>query len=151
MSRFDTVLRYSVGTHDDYDGTNAEPVCHGVKPLHNEQDYDWAIREVARYFETEPAPGTPDGDRFEVLSTLIKESERKHFATSRGDPIDVLHFAIESMDKSQAALADLIGRNRASEILNRVRPLPVEMIRTISKEWNIPIEALTAPYELTRE
>ena len=27
-----------------------------VKPLHNEQDYDWAIREVASYFEAEPAP-----------------------------------------------------------------------------------------------
>ena len=51
-----------------------------VKPLHNEQDYDWAIREVIRYFEAEPVPGTADGDRFEVLSTLIKEYEDKLFA-----------------------------------------------------------------------
>jgi HTH-type transcriptional regulator / antitoxin HigA len=57
-----------------------------VKPLHNEQDYDWAIREVARYFETEPAPGTPDGDRFEVLSTLIREYEDRHFVATCGDP-----------------------------------------------------------------
>ena len=121
-----------------------------VKPLHNEQDYDWAIREVARYFETEPAPGTADGDRFEVLSTLIREYEDKHFAMRRGDPVDVLHFAIASMGKSQAELANLIGRNRASEILNRVRPLTLDMIRTISREWNIPIDALAAPYELAR-
>ena len=121
-----------------------------VKPLHNERDYDWAIREVTRYFENEPAPGSADGDRFEVLSTLIKEYEDRHFATSRGDPVDVLHFAIESMGKSQAELAALIGRNRASEILNRVRPLTLEMIRTISREWNIPIDALTAQYELAR-
>ena len=84
------------------------------------------------------------------LSTLIKEYEDKHFATRHGDPVDVLHFAIESMGKSQAQLANLIGRNRASEILNRVRPLTLEMIRIISKEWNIPIDALTAPYQLTR-
>lgn len=121
-----------------------------VKPIHNEQDYDWAVREVTRYFEAEPVPGTADGDRFEVLSTLIKEYEDKHFATRHGDPVDVLHFAIESMGKSQAQLANLIGRNRASEILNRIRPLTLEMIRTISKEWNIPIDALTAQYELTR-
>ena len=121
-----------------------------VKPLHNEQDYDWAIREVTSYFEAEPAPGTADGDRFEVLSTLIKEYEDKHFATRHGDPVDVLHFAIESMGKSQAQLANLIGRNRASEILNRIRPLTLEMIRTISKEWNIPIGALTAQYKLAR-
>ncbi|WP_448044714.1 helix-turn-helix domain-containing protein [Bradyrhizobium liaoningense] len=121
-----------------------------VRPLHNEQDYDWAIREVSRYFEVEPTPGTPDGDRFEVLSSLIKEYEDNHFATTHGDPIDVLHFAIESMGRSQAELAALIGRNRASEILNRVRPLTLEMIRTISREWNIPVGALTAQYELGR-
>ena len=121
-----------------------------VRPLHNEQDYDWAIREVTRYFDSEPVPGTADGDRFEVLSTLIKEYEDKHFATLHGDPVDVLNFAIESLGKSQAELAHLIGRNRASEILNRVRPLTLDMIRTISKEWNIPIEALTSPYDLAR-
>jgi HTH-type transcriptional regulator / antitoxin HigA len=119
-----------------------------VKPLHNEQDYDWAIREVARYFEAEPALGTDDGDRFEVLSTLIKEYEDTHFATPYGDPVDVLHFAIESMGRTQTDLANLIGRNRASEILNRVRPLTLDMIRTISEEWHIPIDALTAQYEL---
>ena len=121
-----------------------------VKPLHNERDYDWAIREVTRYFDSEPVPGTADGDRFEVMSTLIREYEDKHFATPHGDPVDVLDFAIESMGKSQAELANLIGRNRASEILNRVRPLTLDMIRTISKEWNIPIEALTPQYDLAR-
>jgi len=121
-----------------------------VKPLHNEQDYDWAIHEVTRYFDSEPVPGSADGDRFEVLSTLIKEYEDKHFATPHGDPVDVLDFAIESMGKSQTELANLIGRNRASEILNRIRPLTLDMIRTISKDWNIPIEALTSPYDLAR-
>jgi HTH-type transcriptional regulator / antitoxin HigA len=121
-----------------------------VKPLHNDQDYDWAIREVTRYFETEPAIGSDDGNRFEVLSTLIKEYEDKHFSTPHGDPVDVLYFAIESMGKTQAELGNLIGRNRASEILNRVRPLTLEMIRTISAEWRIPIDALTPQYELAR-
>ena len=121
-----------------------------VKPLHNERDYDWAIREVSRYFEAEPEPGTADGDRFEVLSTLIKAYEDKHFAMKHGDPVDVLHFAIDSMGRSQAELAGLIGRNRASEILNRVRPLTLDMIRTISQEWSLPIEALAVRYDLTQ-
>ncbi|HEX7791100.1 MAG TPA: XRE family transcriptional regulator [Afipia sp.] len=122
-----------------------------VRPLHTEQDYEWALREVARYFETQPAPGTEDGDRFEVLSTLLKDYEDTHIEMPHVDPIGVLHFAIESMGKTQADLARLIGRNRASEILNRVRPLTLDMIRTISKEWNIPVESLTASYALARE
>ncbi|WKA27358.1 helix-turn-helix domain-containing protein [Bradyrhizobium roseum] len=119
-----------------------------VRPLHNERDYDWAIREISRYFDAEPTPGTADGDRFEVLSTLIKAYEDEHFVTKHGDPVDVLHFAIESMGRTQAELAALIGRNRASEILNRVRPLTLDMIRTISREWNLPIEALASRYDL---
>jgi HTH-type transcriptional regulator/antitoxin HigA len=65
----------------------------GIRPLHEEQDYDWAIREAAHYFEVDPALGTA-GNRFEVLSILIKDYEDKHFAMSHGDPVDVLRFAI---------------------------------------------------------
>lgn len=121
-----------------------------VRPLHNEQDHDWAMNEVAIYFENQPDIGSPEGNRFEVLTTLIKEYEEKNFAMPHADPIDVLNFAIESMGRSQTDLGNLIGRNRASEILNRVRPLTLDMIRKISAEWKLPIELLTVPYDLTR-
>lgn len=121
-----------------------------VRPLHNERDYDWAIDEVTRYFDDQPSFGTPDGDRFEILTALIRAYEEKYFEMPRVDPIDVLNFAIESMGRSQAELGNLIGRNRASEILNRIRPLTLDMIRDISEEWNIPIELLTPRYDLAR-
>ena len=121
-----------------------------VRPLHNERDYDWAIDEVTRYFDDQPSFGTPDGDRFEILTALIRAYEEKYFEMPRVDPIDVLNFAIESMGRSQAELGNLIGRNRASEILKRIRPLTLDMIRDISEEWNIPIELLTPRYDLAR-
>lgn len=55
-----------------------------VRPLHSEQDYDWAVGEVTRYFDNEPAPGSPDSDRFEVLAALIKEYEDKNFEMPQG-------------------------------------------------------------------
>jgi HTH-type transcriptional regulator/antitoxin HigA len=123
-----------------------------VRPLHTESDYNWALAEIARYFETQPAPRSAEGNRFEVLSVLIKEYEDRHFRIPRhSDPVDVLHFAIDSMGKSQAELAALIGRNRASEILNRERRLTLDMIRTISVAWHLPIETLTGAYEIKRE
>ena len=123
-----------------------------VRPLHTEQDYDWALAQVARYFDHQPAPGTADGDRFEVLSTLIKEYEDTHFEIPQADPIEVLRFAIESMGRSQSDLANLIGsRSRASELLNKNRRLTLDMMRTISVAWRIPIEVLTPHYELARE
>ena len=109
-----------------------------------------AIDEVTRYFDDQPSFGTPDGDRFEILTALIRAYEEKYFEMPRVDPIDVLNFAIESMGRSQAELGNLIGRNRASEILKRIRPLTLDMIRDISEEWNIPIELLTLRYDLAR-
>ena len=114
-----------------------------VRPLHTEQDYDWVLAEVARYFDHQPAQRTGDGDRFEVMSTLIKEYEDTHFEISQADPIEVLRFAIESLGKSQSDLAKLIGsRSRASEVLNKNRRLTLDMMRTISAAWGIPIEVL---------
>lgn len=123
-----------------------------VRALHNEADYEWALDQIERYFDDQPRPGTPEGDRFDVLSALIKHYEDEHYALPEADPIDVLHFAIDNMGRSQADLARILGsRSRASEILNRKRPLTLDMIRAISAEWNLPIETLTGAYELARE
>jgi HTH-type transcriptional regulator / antitoxin HigA len=123
-----------------------------VRPLRTEADYEWALKEVEPYFDNPPQPGTAEADRFDVLSTLIEKYEDAQFAIPRADPVDVLHFAIETMGRSQADLARIIGsRPRASEILSRKRPLTLDMIRAISAEWKLPIETLTGAYELARE
>jgi len=53
-----------------------------VRPLRNEDDYDWALAEIARYFDDQPDVGSPDGDRFEVLATLIEAYEDRHYPIS---------------------------------------------------------------------
>lgn len=123
-----------------------------IRALHTEADYEWALKEIERYFENQPSPGTPEGDRFDVLSTLLKNYEDEHHDIPDADPIDILNFAIEELGRSQADLARIFGsRPRASEILNRKRALTLEMIRKISEEWHLPIEALSGAYELTRD
>ncbi|MFZ2663471.1 MAG: transcriptional regulator [Rhodoferax sp.] len=39
-----------------------------IRPIRTEDDYKTALREVSAYFDNEPAPGTPDGDRFEIMT-----------------------------------------------------------------------------------
>ena len=72
-----------------------------VRAIHNQTDYEWALKEVEPYFENEPNPGSADGDRFEVLIDLIKAYEDKTFNIPEADPINILHFAIE-FDGSRA-------------------------------------------------
>jgi|BarGraIncu00222A_1022003.scaffolds.fasta_scaffold19473_4 HTH-type transcriptional regulator/antitoxin HigA len=122
-----------------------------VRAIHNQTDYEWALKEVGPYFENEPHPGSGDGDRFEVLINLIRAYEDKTFSIPEADPIAILHFAMESMGKERSDLSRMFGRSRASDIINRRRPLTLQQIRTISAEWRLPIETLTPTYELARE
>jgi HTH-type transcriptional regulator/antitoxin HigA len=122
-----------------------------VRPIRSEADYRWALDEIEPYFQTPPAHGSAAADRFDVLSALIENYERDNVEIPDADPIDILHFAMESMGHSQPELSALLNSSpRASEILNRRRKLTLDMIRKISDAWSIPIEALTQEYELAR-
>ncbi len=114
-----------------------------VRNLKTEADYDWALAEIAPYFEHEPAPGTQDADRFDVLATLIEAYEAKHWRIDAPDPVAAIEAAMERMHLKQADLAQLIGsRSRASEIMARKRPLTMNQARLLHEEWHIPAEAL---------
>jgi len=119
-----------------------------VRAIRTGEDYEWALREVEQYFDDVPEPGTPEADRFDVLSALIERYEMQEFGVPDADPVEVLEFAMESMGRTQAQLGHLITRSRATEVMKRRRKLTLEMIRTISGAWNIPVAALVAAYPI---
>ena len=122
-----------------------------VRMLRNAADHAWAVTEYERYFDREPAPGTQDADRFELLGLVIRDYEERTWPIADADPVDLLRFAIDDMGRSQAELSQLLGsRSRASEVLNRKRPLTLDMVHRISAAWHIPLEALARPYPLDR-
>lgn len=122
-----------------------------VRPLRSEDDYDWALAEIARYFDKPPRPGTADADRFDLLAAVIEAYEAKHWAIEPADAIDAIRYRMETGGYTQADLARLLGsRPRASEVMNRKRALTIPMAYKLYREWNIPAEALIRPYHLDR-
>ena len=118
-----------------------------IKPIKTNADYEAALKEIERLFEAEP--GTPQGDRLEVLTTLVEAYEDKHFAIPAPDPIEAIQYFMESRDLTRRDLEPYLGsRARVSEILNRKRPLSLEMIRDLNKGLGIPAEVLIKPYRL---
>ncbi len=118
-----------------------------IKPIKTHADYEAALKEIERLFEAEP--GTPQGDRLEVLATLVEAYEDKHFAIPAPDPIEALQYFMESRNLSRRDLEPYLGsRARVSEILNRQRPLSLEMIRELNQGLGIPAEVLIKPYRL---
>jgi HTH-type transcriptional regulator/antitoxin HigA len=54
-----------------------------IRPSQSQADYDWAMAEIARYFENGPEVSSPEGDRFDVLATLIEAYEEKDSGGNR--------------------------------------------------------------------
>jgi len=95
-----------------------------MRPIHNEADYKAAMREVSAFFENEPELQSPEGDRFEVLLTLVEAYETKHFLIDLPDPVEAIKFRMEQSGLTPKDLVPMIGRlNRVYGVLNRKRSL----------------------------
>jgi len=117
-----------------------------IRPIKTEADYEAALAEIEKLFEAEP--GTLEGDRLEILTTLVEAYEEAHYPIPFPDPIEAIHYYMESRGLGRRDLEPYLGsRARVSEILNRKRPLSLEMIRRLNKELDIPAEILIEPYE----
>ena len=116
-----------------------------IRPIRTETDYQAALQEVERLFEA--SPNTPEGERLEILTTLIEAYEERHHDIPRPDPIAAILYTMESRGLSRRDLEPYIGsRARVSEILSRKRPLSIEMIRKLHAGLGIPAEVLIQPY-----
>jgi HTH-type transcriptional regulator/antitoxin HigA len=117
-----------------------------IRPIHTEEDYKIVMREMSAFFENEPEPGSPEGDRFEVLLTLVEAYESKHFPIELPDPVEAIKFRMEQSGLTPKDLVPMIGRlNRVYEILNRKRSLTLSMIWKLHNELGIPAESLIRP------
>jgi HTH-type transcriptional regulator / antitoxin HigA len=119
-----------------------------IHPIRNDNDHAAAISEIEKLWGA--AAGTEEGDKLDILATLVEKYEETRWPNvDISDPIDLLNYAIEELGHSQAELAELLGsRSRASELLNRRRPLTVEMIHKISEAWKIPADLLVKPIRI---
>ena len=112
-----------------------------IKPIRNEADYDAALEAIDGLMGA--APETPDGAALEVLVTLVEAYEAERWPMEAPDPVSMIEHAMEARGFRQRDLATLIGSQpRASEILNRRRPLTLPMIRALSREWKLPADML---------
>jgi len=115
-----------------------------IKPIRTEEDYFAALGEVESLMSAEF--GTPEGDRLDVLATLVEAYEAKHYPIEVADPIEAIKFEMERKGLTVKDLEPMIGRtNRVYEVLNRVRPLTLPMIWRLHDGLGIPAEILIQP------
>lgn len=116
-----------------------------IRPIHTQADYKATLKDIAVLMESDPAAGTPDGDRLDVLVTLVQAYEARQYPIDAPDPVEAIKFRMEQSGLSVKDLEPLIGKsNRVYEVLNRKRPLTLAMIRRLHSGLGIPAEVLIA-------
>ncbi|HEX9686677.1 MAG TPA: transcriptional regulator [Burkholderiales bacterium] len=120
-----------------------------LRPIRSKREHQAALKEAEALWN---APeGTPEADRLEVLTLLIEAYEREHFPIEDPDPIDFLQHIMEARGLARKDLEPYIGsRARVAEVLNRVRPLTLEMIRNLSDGLELPADVLIRGYRVKR-
>src|SRR5438132_13586479 len=122
---------------------------HDIKPIRTKKDYEAALAEVERLWGAKS--GTPDGDRLDVLATLIDAYEVVHYPMDPPDPIEAIKFRMEQQGLTRKDLEGILGtRTRVAEVLNRRRGLSINMIRRLHEKLGISAEVLLRPTRTRR-
>jgi len=112
-----------------------------IKPIRTKSDHRAALKEIEGLMNAKA--GTPDGERLDVLATLVEAYERRHFPMDLPDPVEAIKFRMEQCGLGPKDLVPMIGQlNRVYEILSRKRPLTLPMIRALHQQLGIPSELL---------
>ncbi len=113
-----------------------------IKPIRTEVDYQAALKEIEKLVES--LPGTPEGDRMDVLVTLVEAYEAKLFPIPEpDDPVEVLEYYMESRGLNRSDLIPYLGsKERVSEVLNHKRRLSLKMIQKLHTGLGIPADLL---------
>ena len=118
-----------------------------IGPIRTEDDYRRALREIEALMDAKA--GSAEADRLDVWATLVEAYEARHYPIPAPDPIAAIEYYLDRNGLARRDLEPYLGsRARVSEILNRRRPLSLEMIRRLQSGLGIPADLLVQPYEL---
>jgi HTH-type transcriptional regulator/antitoxin HigA len=115
-----------------------------LKPIKTRAAYEAAMAEIERLWGAKS--GTPEGDRLDILATLVDAYEARHFPMDPPDPVEAIKFRMEQQGLTRRDLEGILGtRTRVAEVLNRRRGLSINMIRRLHEKLGISAEVLIRP------
>ena len=121
-----------------------------LRPIRTKKDHQAALKEIERLW-TAPVKSA-EADRLDVLTLLVEQYERQQYPISDPDPIDFLCHVMEVRGMVRKDLEAYLGpRGRVSDILNRTRPMKLDMIRRLADGLGLPADVLIKPYLLHRK
>ena len=83
-----------------------------IRPIRSARDHRAALKDIESLMGARR--NTPDGERLDVLVTLVEAFERQKFPLDLPDPVEAIRFRMDQSGLTAKDLQPMIGR------LNRV-------------------------------
>jgi len=121
---------------------------HDIAPIRNDDDHRRAVALARTLWGA--TPGSPEGDRLDVLMVLLDAYEAEHHRIEPPDPIEAIQVRMDELGIDRTRLAMILGTTsgRVSELLNRRRRLTIAMIRQLAGGLGLSERCLLQEYEL---
>jgi HTH-type transcriptional regulator/antitoxin HigA len=118
-----------------------------IRTIRTKKQYQAALSEIEQLWDA-PAKSA-QAERLAVLALLVEHFEKTQFPIGDPDPIELIEHVMDSRGLSRKDLESMIGpRGRVADIMNKTRPLTLEMIRRLVAQLDLPADVLVKPYEL---
>ena len=115
-----------------------------IRSIRSEADYERGLLEIERLWHARP--GSVEKAELEALGALVEAYEERVYPVPNPDPIEAIKFRMEQGGLTSTDLLPIFGtRGRVSEVLNRKRPLTLDMIRQLHYRLGIPLQSLVTP------
>ena len=116
-----------------------------IKVLKSEKEYEEALERAEMYFANPPKMGSLEGDQFELLLLVIKEYEDRYYPIPVLDAIEAIKITMEEKGLKIKDMQPYMGsKSYVSQVLNRKKPLTLEMVKNLHSAFHIPFKMLLA-------
>ena len=114
-----------------------------LKIIKNKKQYHEYLDWVDKMFDKKIKPNTPEGEKLQVALLLIKQYEDAHYPIPVPDPIDAIKLKMQEMGLKNKDLVGKVGtKGYISALLNKRKPLTLELARLFHRELDIPADIL---------
>lgn len=111
--------------------------------IKSEEQYQLYLDWIDEMFDKKVSPESPQGQKLEVALLLVKDYEDKNHPIPLPDPIDAIKLKMAERGLTNKDLVGKVGsKGYVSMLLNKRKPLTLELVKFFHKEYQIPAEVL---------
>ena len=116
-----------------------------LKIIKTKKQYQQYLDWIDKQFDTHVKPGSSLGEKVQVALLLVKQYEDANYPIPYPNAIDAIKLKMEERGLKNKDLVGMVGtKGYVSALLNKRKPLTLELAKLFHRELSIPSDVLLA-------